>query len=362
MKILHVSSARYFSGTERHIVDLCRSLAVRGHEVFVALRPTSAWQTKLDFLPPENIFHVSIRNSFGIFSAMQIAEFARDKNIDIVHAHVPRDYIPASIACMAAKQARFVLTRHMLSPLKPFNKFALKNLAMAIGVSEFVGQELKAVFPTRKVTVIQNGLDIESVAEHDDVRNEFRATHDIPPDVPLVGTLGELKEAKGQRDFVLAANEVIKRFPDCRFVIAGVDNTQGKSFRRDLKRLVHVLGMEDRFLFLDWLDDTSGFYAGIDVFVSPSHSESFGLVILEAMIRGTAVVATATAGAVELLGDHAPLVQPQSPVELAAAICDQLSDDDRRIRGDFLRQRAADKFSLSKMTDETEKVYIEISR
>ncbi|HEX6125372.1 MAG TPA: glycosyltransferase family 4 protein [Pyrinomonadaceae bacterium] len=361
MRILHVTSAKHYSGTERHIVDLSRGLAKRGHDVFVALRPTSDWQSKLDFLPPENIFHVSIRNSFGIFSAMQIAEFARDNKIQIVHAHVPRDYIPASIACLAAKPARFVLTRHMLSPLKPFNKFALKNLAMAIGVSEYVGTELRSVFPSRKVTVIPNGLDIENQVEDKALRNEFRSMHDIPFDAPLVGTLGELREAKGQRDFVLAANEVVKRFPDCRFVIAGLDNTFDKSFRRDLKRLVKVLGLEDRFLWLDWLDDTAGFYSALDVFISPSHSESFGLVILEAMIRGTPVVATATRGAHELLGRHAPLVEPKHPVELGSAICDELADDDRGARGEFLRQRAAEKFSLAKMIDETEKVYIEIS-
>ncbi|MCA1589135.1 MAG: glycosyltransferase, partial [Acidobacteria bacterium] len=95
MRILHVSSARYFGGGERHLVDLTRGLHRRGHEVFVALRPTNEWQTRLSFLPPENIFHVSIRNSFGVLSAMRIAEFVRDNRIDIIHAHVARDYIPA---------------------------------------------------------------------------------------------------------------------------------------------------------------------------------------------------------------------------------------------------------------------------
>ncbi|MCA1608054.1 MAG: hypothetical protein LC730_01150, partial [Acidobacteria bacterium] len=69
MRILHVSSARHFGGGERHLVDLTRGLHRRGHEVFVALRPTNEWQTRLSFLPPENIFHVSIRNSFGVLSA-----------------------------------------------------------------------------------------------------------------------------------------------------------------------------------------------------------------------------------------------------------------------------------------------------
>lgn len=360
MRILHVSSARNYSGTERHIVDLSRSLQRRGHEIFVALRPTSDWRHRLDFLPPENIFHVSIRNSFGVLSAMKIAEFARDKKIDIIHAHVARDYIPANIASLAAKPAKFVLTRHMLSPLKPFNKFALKNLSRAIGVSEFVGRELQMVFPRHKVAVIQNGLDLESLRDRETLRREFREFHDIADDAPLVGTLGELREAKGQRDFVLAAAEVVKQYPDCWFVVTGLDHTADKSFRRELRRLSKVLGVGERIIWLDWLDDTAPFYAAIDVFVSPSHGESFGLAILEAMIRGTPVVSTATEGARELLGGDAGLVPVRDPVKLAGAICDVLRRGDRESVGSKLKNRAAEKFSLERMLDETERVYSEI--
>jgi glycosyltransferase involved in cell wall biosynthesis len=360
LRILHISSARHYSGTERHLVDLSRSLRARGHEVFVALRPTSDWQHRLEFLPAENIFHVSIRHSFGVLSAMKIAEFVRDNQIEIIHAHVARDYIPANIASLAAKPAKFVLTRHMLSPLKPFNKFALKNLSKAIGVSEFVGSELRSVFPHHKVVVIPNGLDLENLRDREALRHEFRSFHDIAPDVPIVGTLGELREAKGQRDFILAAAEVAKRIPDCWFVVTGLDHTADKSFRRELRRLARVLGIGDRVLWLDWLDDTAQFYAAIDVFVSPSHAESFGLAILEAMIRGTPVVATATEGARELLGSGDSLVPPHDPVKLADAICDILTEGDRSSVGDALRQRAAEKFSLERMLDETERVYAEI--
>jgi hypothetical protein len=52
----------------------------------------------LDFVPPENILHVSLRNSLGVLSAQKIAEFIVENNIEIVHAHAARDYIPASLA------------------------------------------------------------------------------------------------------------------------------------------------------------------------------------------------------------------------------------------------------------------------
>ena len=365
MRILHISSARTFGGGERHVADLCRGLAERGHEMFVALRPTNEWQHRLEFLPPENIVHVSIRNSFGVISSLRLADFVRQNEIEIVHAHVARDYIPASIACLAASSAKFVLTRHVVFPLKPFNRFALKNLSKAIGVSAPVGAGLKKVFPPHKVAVIHNGLDINAISpdEETKLRREFRRFHGIPQDVPLIGTLGELKELKGQRDFVLAANEVSKDHPEAHFVIVGKDNSADRSFRRELRRLAGVLGLADRFLWLDWIDDTASFFSAIDLFVSPSHSEAFGLAMLEAMAHGRPVIATETEGALELFGSQTDLVKIGEPVILARQICKLLADEGSRNRLSKENSTAAgEKFSLKRMIDETETLYQKILR
>ncbi len=244
MRILQISSANTFGGGERHFVDLCRELKRRGHDIFVALRPSNQWQSRLDFIPPENFFHVSIRNSFGMFSAKKIARFVDQNSIDIVHAHVARDYLAASVAVRSTKKAKLVLTRHVVFALKPFHKFALGNVDAAIAVSPRVVRQLERIFPSRKVHLIPNGLDLSSVTPglRESLSAAFRSDHDIPADSRLVVTLGELKLLKGQRDFVLAANETLKRHPDCRFVIAGKDNSLDQRFRRELRRLVRVLG------------------------------------------------------------------------------------------------------------------------
>ena len=322
---MHLSSAKTFGGGERHLVDLCRELQNRGHEVFVALRPTNEWQHRLDFIPQENFLHVSIRNSFGMFSAKRIANFIETNQIDILHAHVAAR-LSGSKRCMQDCQPRagLVLTRHVVFPLKPFHKFALRNVDAAIAVSSSVKTQLERIFASERVKLIPNGINV--VGQTAETKNalaaEFREFHKIPFDVPLVVTLGELRVLKGQRDFVLAANEILKKQPDCRFVVAGMDNSIDKKFRRELRRLVKVLGHEERFIWLDWLDDISPLLSAADIFVSPSHSESFGLAILDAMAIGTPVVATATGGASELLkGTNAlaPIKDPlRSPIKYAS--------------------------------------------
>ena len=362
MRVLHISSAKTFGGGERHLVDLCRGLKERGHEIFIALRPTNEWEDRLDFIPRENFLHVSIRNSFGMFSAKRIGNFLKSRKIDVIHAHVARDYLAAGIACRVAKDSRFVLTRHVMFPMKPFHRFALNNLDAAIAVSPAVATQLEKIFPGDKIRVIHNGLDIDRNTDVDTLRREFRFLHDIPFDVPVVGTIGELKPLKGQRDFVLAASEIAKTHPECRFVIAGKDNSANKKFRRELRRLVKVFGMSERFLWLDWVDDTAAFFSAVDVFVSPSHSESFGLAILEAMARGLAVVATETDGAQELIGGNGTLVQINDPVGLAAAVSALLSDAERcQAIGEALQKIAAERFSVDRMVAATESLYSEIT-
>lgn len=363
MRILHVSSARTFGGGERHVADLCRGLQERGHEMFVALRPTNEWQHRLSFLPPENIMHVSIRNSFGVLSSIRIADFVKQNNIQVIHAHVARDYIPASIASLAAKPAKFVLTRHVLFPLKPFNKFALSNLAKAIAVSQPVANGLKKIFPPSKVELIHNGMNVEQLSPEEKalLRGEFRKFHNIPDDALVIGSLGELKELKGQRELILAAAELIKKNNRLFFVIVGKDNSGSGAFRRDLRRMVKVFGLEERFLWLDWLDDTGSFFSAIDVFVSPSHSESFGLAMLEAMAHGKPVVATATEGARELFGKKADLATIGEPIELSDRIAAVLADEsERKWLGEANAAAAGNMFSLSSMVEKTEALYQKI--
>jgi glycosyltransferase involved in cell wall biosynthesis len=359
MRILHVSSARTYGGGERHFVDLTRGLSERGHDVFVAYRPTSEWKHELDFLPREHHFKVSIRNSFGVLSAIRMADFIRENQIDLIHAHVARDYIPASIAAMASK-TKFVLTRHLMLPLKPFNRFALKNVSRTIAVSDGVAAELRKLFPKDKVAVVHNGIDLSGLENENRTGfgEEFRSFHGIPLEARLVGTLGELKELKGQREFVLAAAEIAKAIPECRFVVVGRDNSVDKRFRRDLKRLVGVLGLEEKFLWLDWLEDTRPFYAAIDVFVSPSRSESFGLAMLEAMASGTPMVATETEGAMQLLGINENFVPIEDPVALAKAVVDILNDSAlREAAANQGLERARSMFDLQRMIAETEELY-----
>ncbi len=361
VKILHISSARDFGGGERHLVDLCRELVSRGHDVFVALRPTCTWKDRLSFIPKENFLTVSIRNSFGMFSAKRIGSFVNKKEIDIVHAHLARDYLAASVADRLAPRSKLVLTRHVVFPMKPFHRLALRNVDAAIAVSSVVKKELLRIFPPSKLHLIHNGLDFDSHGNRAAKGREFREFHNIPAEAPLIGTVGELKPLKGQRDFVLAAAEIVKELPECRFVVAGLDHTIDQRFRRELRRLVSVFGLDQQFQWLDWLEDLTPLLSALDVYVAPSHSESFGLATLEAIANGAPVVSTATDGAREMIEDEKLLVPIEDPIALAQRILRYLTQPDRANEAtDQLQAFAREHYSLNAMVDRTESLYTDL--
>lgn len=362
MKILQISSATSFAGGERHFVDLTNALAARGHELYTAVRPNSPLIPHLR-IPFENIRTVPLRNALDAQSAHGLARIVARSGINVVHAHMARDYSLAAYAARRNSKTKFVVTRHVLFPLNRLHKRTLAHASHVIAVSAATAQHLKSqelVSPER-IVVIRNGIDVErfkimSAAD----RAIYRRSVGIPADCMLAGSIGELRRLKRHDDFIRAAAIVAREIPSTHFVLAGSEQFEGGGIGGSLKKLIDELGLSERFHFLGWLDDAPTLLSSMDLFVSASEIESFGLVIGEAMAAGTVVVSTATEGARELIVDEETgLLVPVGDVgTMAKAITLLLVDEERRSQ--FAaegRNRVTEHFSLNRMIDEVEEVY-----
>ena len=163
MRILQISSAKSYHKSGKPFVELCRGLNERGHEVFVALGKESDFGEKFDFLPASNLSKVSLRNSLDVLSARKIAGFLRENKIDLVHAHLARDYPPVSLAVRLYPKSKLIITRHILPPLKMLHKIVLKNVSKVIAVSSAVEANLKKTFPPEKIGCIPYGIELKKM-------------------------------------------------------------------------------------------------------------------------------------------------------------------------------------------------------
>jgi glycosyltransferase involved in cell wall biosynthesis len=363
LKILQISSASSFGGGERYLADLTNALVDRGHELYVAVRPRSPLPRHLQ-LSADRIFTLPLRNALDVPSAHELEKFVRRNGIEIVHAHMARDYSLASYAARRNSKTKFVATRHVLFQLNRLHRHTLARATRVIAVSNAVAQELRAsgIVAEKQLAVIPNGIDVErfSHARAGFDRVQFLRSMGLPVDCLLVGSIGELRTLKRHDDFIRAAAIVAARFPETQFVLAGLDTSASGEVRKQLETLVNESGLSESFYFLGWLDDAEKLLCAMDVFVSASETESFGLAIVEAMAAGTAVVATATEGAKEVIEDERTgLLVPIGDVDrIAASVINLLSDPEkRRTIATQSVQSALKRFSLTRMVDEIEQIY-----
>lgn len=363
MKILQISSAASFGGGERYVADLANSLRARGHDVYAVLRPQSPLIAHLK-LDRERIKTLPLRNSLDVPSAHELARFVAQQRIEIVHAHMARDYSLAAYAARRNRHAKFIVTRHVLFQMNRLHRHTLARAHRVIAVSHAVARELTAqrIVGDGRLAVVPNGVDVDRFAITFD-RAKFLQSIGVPakvPKVPLVGSIGELRTLKRHDDFIRAAARVVSQFPETHFVLAGVDTSHSSDVHKHLEQLVNETGLKERFHFLGWVEEAEKLLSVMDVFVSASETESFGLAIAEAMAAGTAVVATATEGAREVIDDQETglLVPIGDVARIAESIALLLSDGERRRQiATRAREAVNTRFSLTRMVDEIEQIY-----
>jgi glycosyltransferase involved in cell wall biosynthesis len=364
LRILQISSAQSLGGGERHLADLANGLGRRGHDVYVALRPNSPLIAELKGVASGNILTLPLRNSLDAKSAQALSRFVRRNKIQIVHAHMARDYPLAAYAARRNPDAKLIITRHVLFSLNRLHRITLSRAARIIAVSKAVAAQLKAdrTVPAEKISVVLNGIDTARFQEAKTAfdRRQFLANWKLPADSLLVGTVGELSPLKGQEEFLRAALRVVKQFPNAYFIVAGIDHSRGNKYRTRLEELIVELDLTAKVSLVGWLEDLAQLYCALDVFVSASHTESFGLAIAEAMASGAAVVATETEGAVELIkaGQTGLLVPVGDVDKLVGSISLLLKEEGERVRLSRAAQLlAAERFGVERMIAETEAIY-----
>jgi glycosyltransferase involved in cell wall biosynthesis len=174
----------------------------------------------------------------------------------------------------------------------------------------------------------------------------------------VVGVVSKLWEGKGHRCILQAAQKVVKKVPDVKFMFVG----EGY-LRKELEQLVQKLGLSDYVIFTGFRTDIPQITAIFDIAVLASFYEGLGRVLLEAMVLGKPVIATRVGGIVDVVDDGKTgiLVPPNDSEALAQALIKLLLDGElRRRMGEAGRAKIDAKFSARTMVSQIEKVYEEL--
>jgi glycosyltransferase involved in cell wall biosynthesis len=272
---------------------------------------------------------------------------------DIVHANLSSPWSCQYAIAAAALTGRSAVAVYQLPvPAVSARQRLAKRLTSRrvdrhVGVGERTSREVESLV----------GLSAGSV----------RTVHNGVPDIavepmprarpgPIVGAAGRLEPQKGFDVLLRAFREV----DDATLVLIG-DGSE----REQLQSLARGLELDERIVWIGWSADVRSYLPAFDVFVLPSRFEGFPLVVLEALLAETAVVATDVGSVREAVRaeETGLLVPPDDAFALAAAMRRLLGDADlRRSLGGRGRRLVLDQFTAQHMARSFRTMYDELIR
>ena len=211
----------------------------------------------------------------------------------------------------------------------------------------------KAGISPGKIRVISNGIRL-SKPEREIKREDFG----IASSEYIVGTVGNLREAKGHIYIISAAPLILKEFPHTKFIVVG----EGE-LKYALIKETERLKISDRFIFTGFVDNPTDIVSLFDVFVFPSLWEGCPVGLLEAMMLGKSCIAFPVGDIPYIIEDGISglLVEYKSIEKLASAVITLLKDKKlREYMGNAAHKRVVEHFSLEIMMKEYISTYLEL--
>jgi glycosyltransferase involved in cell wall biosynthesis len=286
-------------------------------------------------------------------SVPRLARFLRQRDVRIVHCNDGRTL--ATWALPAKLSGARLLWHHRGSPRAAGLRLVAPLLADRVAaVSRFASPAPGWYSAAARTQVIPSPFDTVTRYDRDAARQAvLNLLSDAGPDTRVVAFSGALIDRKRPLLFVeaMAALRLLAPDRDVRGVMLG-------EALDDMLERVHALaaekGMTDRLHFLGFRTPGAQWLAGCDLLMVPAIDEPFGRTLIEAMLVGTPVVATASGGNVEAIRDGLTglLVPPEDAEALGAACLALLADPVRRDAiADASRVEAGERFGEAKHAD-----------
>ena len=378
MNILFISDVFFprVNGVSTSINTFATELRALGHQVTL-IAPSYTDEDKQEEwivrVPSHKIYFDPEDRLMNFGKLKALLPWIRDKHFDVIHIHTPftAHYVgihfgkKLDIPVVETYHTFFEDYLHHYLPFIP--QFISRKLARTISrrqcnaVDGIVSPSkpmldvLKQYGIKTPAEVVATGLDDSSFASVDG--EHFRMSHDIPLTQPMLLFVGRVAHEKNIGFLLEMHLELIKNHPDALLVITGEGPAE-----ESIKQSIEKLGISNKVRMIGYLDrghELIACYKAADIFVFASKSETQGLVLLEAMAQGTAVVAIAELGTKSILIEgEGVLIAKDDINDFADKVSALLSDAPKRqMIGEKGRQYAQEKWGAGVLAKKVAKFY-----
>lgn len=343
-------------GVQNHVLGLAEALRSAGHEVAV-LAPgehadrVPAYVTTTGRAVPMPYNGSVARVSFGPLVAGRVRRWLAHSDVDVLHLHEPATPSISVLALWAAR-VPVVATFHtaqqrswtLETSAATFLRGGLAKIAAHIAVSDEARRTMARYLEVEPV-VIPNGVDT----------GRFAPAHE--PGSPVLAFVGRVDEPrKGFRVLLDALPELVRAHPDLRLVVVGGEPGALRGLPDGLAERVTLVGTVTEA-------EKRRVLGRADVVVAPNtRGESFGIVLVEAMAAGAAVVASDLPAFRRVLGDgeHGALFRTGDPRDLARVASRLLARPEERRRLGARGRTAAAAYDWSRVAPRVAQVYADV--
>ena len=299
-------------------------LKENGHENFNICSPHSPLSRDLK---NRNLAVTEWENTryFSPNFTLKLRKYIREKQVDTILMQNLRDLWIVSPALCGLKNVQFMAFAQMLVGVKKtdfLHRRIYRPLKYLFTLTRWQQKVLEPYLPipTEKYRTLPNFVDT-SLFNPCHKSHDFRKSLGFEAEDFLMGVVGRIDKQKGQYELIQAFSQLAPRHPKAQLLIVGEPTLGEKKQQIYYEKLINQAnqsGVKSRVHFHGFEKNPHHLLSNLDLFILPSHRETFGYVIVEAMASGTPVLGTDSGGVPEILeyGQLGTLFQPKSISDL----------------------------------------------
>jgi len=367
MKILYSCLSKSWGGMEMVTINTIKRLLDK--DVTVELICTAESRIHIE---ANNfgmiIYPVKAPGYFHTFTTIRAALMIKNGNYDLIHTHASKDlWLLVPALKITRSSIPLLLTKHVGSFIDKrdrIHNWLYRRVNFAIAISNVIRQNLLETtqLDEEKIILHYNGVDCNRFDPAKYNGNKLRKEFNIEDSDLLIGMVGRFSIGKGHEEFIAAAKKLNETHSELKFIVVGEASRGEDTYEARIKKLADDIELQN-IIFTGFRDDIPNVIAAMDIFIIPSHSEAFGVALVEAMAMGKPSVCSNSDGLLDIAldGKTSYLFEKEDPEDLKNKIVMLiLSPDKRKAFGDAARERVMEHFDFDILIDGLVDIYKQI--
>ncbi|VAX10263.1 hypothetical protein MNBD_GAMMA25-39 [hydrothermal vent metagenome] len=330
MKILVLCTSPGLGGLELYAEREWKYFQQQGYECHFSIAEEGRLAQRNGQSSPHLVCFSRQGKLFPFMTALKLARYIDRNKIDVIHMHWGKELNLAGLAkWFSRRKPKLFYTRHMgiTRPKKDFvHRFFYAQIDRVLTISKQVEKEAQDFLPLSReqITLLYLGVEDKTVDRPD--CNGL--SEDIKKSQFKVALFGRIEHGKGQH--ILVEAMMLPRIRNLDISATFIGQVMDGNYFDKLKKSVKQNGLEDRVAYMDFVDNTMAVMPCFDVVVLLTYCETFGLVLVEAMRSGVAVIGTDAGGVPEII-EHRKTGMLVSPGDAAglAEVLEELYHNDK---------------------------------